>query len=695
MLEAGVATRPARTTESAVRTDIQALRAVAVGAVVLYHVWPGRLTGGFVGVDVFFVISGFLITSHLLRRPPRGLGDLGQFWARRVRRLLPASYLVLLTTVAATLLLAPSTVWSATLREAGAAALYVENWSLAAQSVDYLGAEAAPTPVQHFWSLSVEEQFYLLWPVLLIGAAWIAHRRRGDLRRTAFVAISVLVVASFVWSVVALATSPASAYFVTPVRIWELGAGAVLAVTASLGWLRLPERLRAPTAWAGWIMIAVACVAYTKATPFPGPSALLPVLGCVLVIAAHARRTRFSPQVLGDLRGVQWLGDVSYSMYLWHWPIIVLVPVVVGHEPGFVERVGIVAAALLLAGLTKPLVEDRFRHGNGSPRRVLLVTLAVSVVAGGALVGSAHALDVRADDRVAQVRESVGTGTGCVGAAALDPANGCTADQPLLLSPADAKADKPTAYADGCWESPPFPTTTRCDYGTADAPVRVALIGNSHSGNLLPSLQELAGKHGWSLTTFVASRCPTTTTPLAIGSDESSQGCTDWADRVVDEIDGGNFDLVVTMQLTPYEALGAEGAESDALVEQGYEEYLGELSATGTPVLVVRDTPYPKHTIPSVPDCVAENLDAPEACDGAQGDWLPADPLYDAAVALDDPQVSTADLTPYVCQDGVCPAVEGGLVVYFDASHLTATYATTLTPYVEGPVLAALGSDAG
>jgi len=668
---------------TAVRTDIQALRALAVGMVVLYHLWPGRLPGGFIGVDVFFVISGFLITSHLLRSPPTGVRDLAAFWARRVRRLLPASFLVLWAAFAATLLIAPRTAWIPSLREIGASALYIENWSLAAQSVDYLGAEEAPTLVQHFWSLSVEEQFYLVWPVLLVGCGWLAVRLRRRPGTLYFVGIAALCAASLTYSVVATARQPAQAYFVTPTRLWELGAGAVLAAAATWNWRSLSLHMRTVLSWAGLGLIAFACLTYTGATPFPGWQAAVPVVGTLLVIAAAPEHAPLSPRPLMDLRPIQWLGDVSYSIYLWHWPLIILAPFVLGHNAGLIDRALIFVATLILAGLSKTLVEDRFRQGHVGVRRVLFTAVVASLVTALACGVLVRQLETESQDRRAQLLTALEDPSDCLGAAALDPGVTCTA-QPELLTPSDAKSDKPTAYADKCWEAPPFDGLATCRYGDMGSPVQVALIGNSHAGNLLPALQRLADRHGWGLTTLVASRCPTSTAKWQFPRPTDADGCHAWGERVLKKVRDAKFDLVVTQQLTPYRAQGAPtAADSNDMVEAGYRQYLQGILNTGSKVLVVRDTPYPKHTLPSIPDCVAENEQDSSACDGKRSEWLKPDPLYTAARSIRDPAMSSVDLNDHVCKTDICPAVVGGMVVYFDASHLTASYAVTLTPYLE------------
>ncbi|HET9852406.1 MAG TPA: acyltransferase, partial [Candidatus Limnocylindrales bacterium] len=282
-------TRPGNVRSDGFRQDIQGLRAVAVLMVFAYHLWPDTVRGGFVGVDVFFVISGFLITAHLLEHPPARGRDLLEFWGRRIRRLLPAAFVVLAAIAVASRVLAPETRWGQNAGEIIASALYVENWVLALSSVDYLAAAAAPTPVQHYWSLSVEEQFYLVWPILVLAVAWVASRSGVRLVLAARLAMLAVVAGSLLVSVTATAAEPASAYFITPTRVWELAAGGLIATLPGLGTHRIPGWVPTVAAWVGVLMLLSAGGVISGSTPFPGSAALLPVAGAALVILATAR----------------------------------------------------------------------------------------------------------------------------------------------------------------------------------------------------------------------------------------------------------------------------------------------------------------------------------------------------------------------------------------------------------------------
>ena len=327
---------------TAVRADIQALRAFAVLAVVLFHLWPGRVPGGFIGVDVFFVISGYLITSQLVRRRrTRGRIGLASFWAARARRLLPASLLVLAVSVVLVVLWAPDVLRAQYLQSIIASTLYVENWSLAFNQVDYLAHDNPPPIAQHYWSLSVEEQFYLIWPfVVIIGTLGFWQRLRRPVVGLV-VAITTLGFFSFVLNVWLTASGSPYAYFATPGRFWEFALGALVAVMAG-------PALGTATRWLAWLLgwgalIAVLFI-YGPQTAFPGFAAVIPTVATAVLIAAGPTTPEPFVARLIAARPVQWVGDLSYGIYLWHWPLIIIAPAVLGRPPALLENVGLLVA---------------------------------------------------------------------------------------------------------------------------------------------------------------------------------------------------------------------------------------------------------------------------------------------------------------------------------------------------------------
>src|SRR6516164_2535845 len=385
------------TAERDYRADIQGLRAIAVAMVVIYHLYPSLLPGGFVGVDVFFVISGYLITRHLWRGYQRtGKIALLDFWGRRARRLVPAAALVLTVTWLASRLVLPATRLADTADEVRASALYFQNWLLAHNAVDYLKSNDAASPLQHFWSLSVEEQFYLLWPWLFLAAVVLVrlrvrragrHRAPGVTAGRAVVAglAVALVLGSLAYSVYDTRTDPAAAYFVTTTRIWELGLGGLLAL--------LPERFGRPLGrqgwlgWAGLAAVAASPFLLHGTSAFPGAIALLPVVGTVALIAGGSAAARYGPARFTSVRPMVFLGGISYSLYLWHWPLIVLWSSYRGHKIGLYAGPALAVAAVVLSWLTKVWVEDKVRLARPLARHPSLsVSTALAAVLPVALV---------------------------------------------------------------------------------------------------------------------------------------------------------------------------------------------------------------------------------------------------------------------------------------------------------------------
>jgi peptidoglycan/LPS O-acetylase OafA/YrhL len=654
------------------RADVQGLRAVAVAMVVVYHLWPDALPGGFIGVDVFFVISGYLITASLLASPPRTGRDLAAFWARRIRRLLPAALLVLLVTLLVGRLLLPETEWERLAREGVASAFYVENWVLVHASTDYLAGGGTPSPFQHFWSLAVEEQFYLVWPVLLLVAAWAVRGSRG-------VRIAVLLVlgASYAWSVVWTAQEPAAAYFSTTTRIWELALGGLVATWVPVTWA---PRLRGVVAWVGLLVMGASAAVLTSSTPFPGAVAAVPVVAAAAFLHANAAG-RWSPLVALRWRPVQWLGDASYSVYLWHWPLIVLAPSPLDRDLRWFDRMGIVVLALVLAGLTHAFVEERWRRPRRAvplrrPFQVALAgTMAIVVVAGVQVVA------LRLDEQRANASRVGLEGTPCFGAGALARgAQECPRepDADVVPSPARAADDQAAPFTDGCMARPPFTSARSCTYGDGD--LRVALVGNSHAAHWLPALEQLTGDDEVTVTTFLVTGCTTVDAPLDFATDDRVQGCEQWRESTLAAVSGDAFDVVLTSQRNLQPVRGADLATSFGPWKDGFRSFLARLSASGAEVLVLRDTPFPETTVADIPECVAAHRTRQEVCAAPRDVWLTPDPLAAAAAEVDG--VAVADLSDAFCEAGRCHGVNGGVITYTDGSHLTATYARSLAPRV-------------
>ncbi|PRZ44368.1 peptidoglycan/LPS O-acetylase OafA/YrhL [Antricoccus suffuscus] len=665
------------------RKDIQALRAVAVVAVVLYHLWPSRLTGGFVGVDVFFVVSGFLITSHLVAKPPARIVDLATFWGRRIRRLLAPAFVVIVVTLVLVRVFLPSTLWRGNAHDATASMLYYQNWHLIGDAVDYLGGETARSPFQHFWSLSVEEQYYIAWPVL-IGLAIVFCRRRGSTRQIVGVLAVGFVVASFVYGLTASYTSPAVAYFSTFARAWELGIGSVLACVAPIAskWLRPHERGRSFALWVSLGALAASFVLIDSDDVFPGWVATVPTVATALIILVEApEKARLTG--LFSARPVQFIGDVSYALYLWHWPLIVVTPFVLSHGPSWWEKCGVIAVSVALAWVSTTFIEAPLRRNRLLERRtrysfVLAAGLSLVVVAASVIVVLQTDQMERktATDVVAQIAKS----PDCFGAAAMDPGNKCPAHQPLVTSPVYAKSDMSPVITD-CLNWPPFESFQSCTYGTQSRPIkRIALFGNSHAGHWLPAFEALATARGWQIQTFVIGVCQPVDDVVkfadgmaGMSAGELANKCKKVVDNALNEIEKGHFDLVVMSDL-------------DRKPQASVEDYAKTMAALATPsrrLMVIRDTPAPLDPKNEPPDCVATNPDNyDDACAGTRSAWIGYDPLADAAKKLDSPNVTTVDLNQYLCGPVRCPAVIGGVIVYADYNHMSTTFARTLAPYL-------------
>jgi len=668
------------------------MRALAVGLVVIYHLAPGHLVGGFVGVDVFFVISGFLITTNLLTKPPKNARDVVAFWGRRVRRLLPAAFAVIIVTLIAVVAFGPMTEWAVSARMAQAAALYVENWSLYANSVNYIASTAPATPFQHYWSLSVEEQFYLVWPLMMVLAVLVARLRlfRGRFRLIASVGVGVILVASAAYSIWYTSNSPAAAYYVTPTRMWELAAGGAVACI----YPRLKAGLdRFPALKVALVAIGLALIVWSgfnlDGTSFPGWLAWLPVGGAMIVIAAGPADYRVSFDRFLKWRLVQAVGDMSYSIYLWHWPLVVVLPWALGRELTRPMKLGLLVVIVVVSWLSKTFIEDRFRGSRplGIPLRRTFIFLVVGmlvtaglaqlVIIGVQVIGKPDQRPVIPGDAV------------CVGAAALLDQN-CETRNPhgarLLTPPIQAANDRTSANADGCvwdWNNPT--DVPICEYGSTDPnATTIALWGNSHTSMYLEPVVDIAKANNLAIRTYFASACYPSLLPLDFASKDQQDGCTAFTTQALADMKEHNVKVVLMSQRTDLNPLvGVPAGEQESALDQMNTNLINLLLADGIRVVVIRDVPYfPDNIV----DCIALNSRNLSACDQSLAASLRPDPVFDASVALDGNDVFSLDLTDAVCDATTCYAVVGGVIVYCDSGHFTTTFARTLEPYIS-PVL--------
>nr|WP_231999229.1 acyltransferase family protein [Mycobacterium sp. 1081908.1] len=688
---------------------MEGLRAVAVLAVVLFHAGMPGLSGGFVGVDVFFVISGFLITGLLWREAnASGKVRLAGFYGARARRLLPASATVgIITAIAAFLLLPPLQVVSV-LRDGIASALYVSNYWFINGSVNYFGGHLPPSPFQHYWSLGVEEQFYLVWPALIIGTAWVIRRvgRRTRTQATAskrpyLVVLALVAVASLGLSLVDTLWLPSVAFYSLPTRAWQLAVGGIVALIADQ-WRRLAPRAAVPTGWAGLALILLACTWLGPTTPYPGIAALLPALGAALVIGAGcAAASQGCGRALGT-SPMRAIGRISYSWYLWHWPVLVLAPALLGHPLGLAARL---TAALIsggLAVLTLRFIENPLRFA-APIRRSAWASLAL----GGAATAVAVSVGLVL---LEHVPTPVGRGPA---AAALTittapvPA-GSNIDaydaavrqafaqaQIAVAASADLKAvpsnlSPPLATSgdmlfNGCLRNIAEVGQPECVTGDTASSTTVAVVGDSNAAMWNPAFQQIAAQRHWRLETLAKGACPLMDLPSAVPLHhlaERYSHCQQWRDQIVARLRAERPRLVVLSMWRGYTAaserlLGVD-AYGPAWVDS-LTRLAQQLRGIGAKVLVLGPIPDPQS---EVPICLSGHLDDATACSPPASAAVNQPGIAAESAATKAGGGQYADLTELFCTKARCPVIVGNTLVYRDWRHITLEYSRLLAPAI-------------
>ena len=657
---------PARTGGRPLRADIQALRALAVVLVLAYHLWPQVVPGGYVGVDAFFVISGFLITGQLAQEAASGRVSLRNFWTRRARRLLPSSLLVLALAALATFAWTPRHAWDQSFREIAASALYVENWVLARDAVDYLASSDEPSIVQHYWTLSIEEQFYIGLPLLFA----LALRSRLRLSRLPLL-LGAIALASLAYSISLTARNSALAYFVTTTRIWEFAAGGVL---ATAGW-RAPRSVQRLAFWGGSALVLGAGLAFGEQTPFPGYHALVPVLGAALVIWAGAADGLAGRLV--SLRPVQWTGDASYAIYLWHWPLAHFAPRWLGGEaPGL--EIAVAAATLVLAGLTTRYLERPIRSGPivaGTRRAVLLGSTAGAFVVLALAAIGLHSIHIRRAALAEIVGAARDADPNCFGAAAM--LHRCPPATSIVPDVEMARFDQ--ANRGDCWSNNNDSTLRICTLGPERSPQRrIFAVGDSHNNALIPAYSWMAETAGWRIDVAGKGGCYLTTAAIRQFEPQFRAECRKWLRQVRRHLrQSAPYDAILVTHREGWALLVDEASQFRAEVD-GQVEAWSELAGSGSRIIAIRDVPQMPYDIV---ECVQRHgLRADEACSVPRGRALPLLDSQQEAVR----RVAGArlvDLGDLYCTERCSPVI-GGVAVYQSYGHFTMTFARSLAPYL-------------
>ncbi len=658
------------------RPELHGVRGLALLLVVLFHIFGnGRISGG---IDVFLAITGFLFTQSLLRKAVAGRGRvaLREHFGRVGQRLLPPALVVLVAVAVATVAFLPATRWLQVARELAASVLYAENWELIGSQLDYDAAGPASSPLQHFWSLSVQGQFHLLWPFVVMAVVAIALRLRRSPVRLLILVVSAVTVLSFVYAVTLRLEDQPVAYYHSGARLWELTLGGLAALV--LPHLRLPGWLRPVLAWGGLAMI-VSCGFVLEAADFPGAASLWPVTGLLLILAAGSDSTGLGPQRLLTAKPLTFVADMSYALYLWHWPVLVFYLAVRERAAvGVRGALFVFGVSVVLAWLTTRVLDGTVQAGLtrlAPPRRftVVATTLVAAVVASGS---SAMWLDVRQEQAIAA---SVLRASAQPGAAALVGTEGTTAAEtavdpeqvvPLLEA---VEQDLPEIYDWGCvqnlGDSPKYDEVLICDDPTDRAGARVVMTGGSHVQQWYPAMSEVAANAGWELIVVDKDGCQLTADRDGSRGAGVNSSCYRWNEMA--------FDVIVDLEPDAVFTIGSTTRGMEEWTPDGFVDVWRDLGEHGIPVIAVRDTVRLEQR---VPDCLASVGYDPVAC------GIPrSQVMMDSYPASDDmpANVTFVDMTDLVCEADVCPAIVGNVIVYRDASHVTATYMQTLAPFFE------------
>lgn len=678
------------------RRDIEGLRAIAVGVVLLYHANFSWMKGGYIGVDVFFVISGFLITSLLVReREDTGRISLSNFYSRRARRILPMSAVVVLVTLIASLR------WLEPLRrqslgvDAIGTATFSSNLIFADRGADYLQASLPPSPLQHYWSLAVEEQFYLVWPALIILVTLGVRHVRLKVGVTS----GIVAVASFVACMALMDSAPAWAFFSPHTRAFELAIGALLAVLPMTRH-RIFRGAEVGASWIAVIAVIAVAVLFDDSTRFPGPWALLPVL--LTAIAIRGGDATYGPSWVLRAPPLQWLGSRSYSAYLWHWPVLILAEAAQGEKLTLTQSSACIIISLALSELSFRFIENPL-HVNkkivGMRALALATSLLIVVVGGGLLMRNNPPVLASSDIINAPTLSTTTTAPAAVESTTTVPTVPTAptlppitrAIQPVIdsltiervpqnLTPSLGRVylDEPEIYENNCHVNFGSTQPKDCVYGNPESTKVVGLYGDSHAAQWFPALKLAAEQNDWKLIIYTKRGCP----PANILTYSSVLGqtytqCGEWRKNVKKKMRADGVKVVLVVHFDRLLSASNQLPIWQKDWREGLQTTIKEIRRIGAEPVLFADTPYPGRDVPT---CLSSNINNVQQCTLSVSESFREDIAEVRSDLSIENNVALLQTRDWFCNRTVCPPIVGNILVYRDDNHITTTYAEFLAP---------------
>lgn len=663
------------------RKDIQGLRAIGVMLVVAFHLWVGRPSGG---VDVFFVVSAFLVTQNLLRSSAKGaLTSTLSFWGKTVSKLVPTVAVVVFICLLIDYLHSNVIFVLDGPREAIASLLQIENLALMSSGTDYNNAERIPSLFQHFWALSLQMQFYFLLPFCVLGVSALSRSIFNGMHRAsvAFIFCAILIVTSFAYALHVTRLTPASAYFNPGARLWEFMVGVICVGIAPR--VQMSDKSRMILSWLGFGAILLTGIIVPRTWEYPGLAALLPVIGAALIIVSGNK------PVCNDLRNVLdrpfflRLADLSFGVYVWHWPILIFI--VKATDDRFVNApVGIsiffisiflsLATKRLLETPVKSLLMETVQSGRSKSRKLFapfIFTIILALPAIALLVTYIHNfVSLSRYTRMVFGSEKIS----------------------MLLSDIQSSfhtfdrrfaamvKERPEPYQIQCNVGLGSSELKRCEFGSTAANVpTIVIVGGSHSVHWLPAFQEMSNKIPLKIVVMTKDGCRMNGEmridyrTMDMGRSEE---CERWVDKTMEAISQMKPDAVFTTATAP-----SPDGEGD-VVPSGYVQAWETMARHAGNVILVRDTPWPQVSKSSIPECVVRNRDHLVLCSIYRKKSTPLKSHLDS-IALTNKNINILDMTSYFCNVMLCPAIINNMLVYRDGEHFTVAFAQSLSWVLE------------